>query len=116
MDMEALGYLLFAAAAILFFVEAIAPTGGLVGLIGIGALIAAGILLDVPVAVIVVLVVAIVAVGLLFGRKVMIAQKQEQRHDRLGGADGPDRRRPRRAQPGRPGLRAGRPVEGPGRW
>jgi membrane-bound serine protease (ClpP class) len=76
--METLGYLLLAAAVVLFFVEALVPTGGLVGLIGIGALVAGGILLEVPIPIIVVLVVAIVAVGVLFGRKVWIAQKQQR--------------------------------------
>ena len=76
--MDALGYLLIAAAVVLFLVEALVPTGGFVGLVGLGALVAGGILLDVPVPVIVVLVVAILAVGGLFSWKVWRAQKQEQ--------------------------------------
>lgn len=74
--MEALGFVLLAAAVALFLVEALAPTGGLVGLLGIGALVAAGILLEVPWPVIVVVVLAIVALGVLFGRKVWSAMKQ----------------------------------------
>jgi membrane-bound serine protease (ClpP class) len=89
--MEALGYLLIAAAVVLFLVEALVPTGGLIGLIGIGALVAGGILLDVPVAVIALLVVAIVAVGALFSWKVWKAQKQERvltGWEELMGAEG----------------------------
>jgi membrane-bound serine protease (ClpP class) len=75
---DALGYVLIAAAVVLFLVEALVPTGGLVGLVGLGALVAGGILLDVPVAVIALLVVAILAVGALFSWKVWRAQRQEQ--------------------------------------
>jgi len=78
MDTETLGYLLLAGAVALFLVEALVPTGGLIGLIGIGALVAGAIMVDIPVPAIVILVVAIVAVGLAFGRKVMIAQKQKR--------------------------------------
>jgi membrane-bound serine protease (ClpP class) len=75
---DALGYILIAAAVALFLVEALAPTGGLIGLVGIGALVAGCILLEVPVPAIVVLVVAIVAVGALFGAKVWRAMRQEK--------------------------------------
>jgi membrane-bound serine protease (ClpP class) len=75
---DALGYILIAAAVVLFLVEALAPTGGLIGLVGIGALVAGCILLEVPVPAIVVLVVAIVAVGALFGAKVWRAMRQER--------------------------------------
>ncbi len=78
MDSDVLGYLLLGTAVVLFFVEALAPTGGLVGILGIGSMVAGGILLDIPVAVIVLLVVVIVALGLAFGRKVWQAQKQER--------------------------------------
>ena len=76
--MEALGLALLVVAVTLFLVEALTPTGGLIGLIGIGALVASGILLEVPWPVIVVVVLAIVALGALFGRKVWRAQKQER--------------------------------------
>ncbi|HEX6116810.1 MAG TPA: NfeD family protein [Solirubrobacterales bacterium] len=76
--MEALGGILVGAAVVLFLVEALVPTGGLVGLVGIGAMVAGGILLEVPIPIIVVLVVAIVVVGVLFGRKVWLAQRQQQ--------------------------------------
>ncbi len=76
--MEALGLVLLAVAVALFLVEALAPTGGFVGLVGIGALVASGILLEVPWPVIVVVVLAIVALGAFFGRKVWMAQKQER--------------------------------------
>jgi membrane-bound serine protease (ClpP class) len=76
--MEALGLVLLAVAVALFLVEALTPTGGFIGLVGIGALIAAGVLLEVPWPVIVVVVLAIVALGVLFGRKVWSALRQEQ--------------------------------------
>jgi membrane-bound serine protease (ClpP class) len=76
--METMGLVLLGAAVVLFVVEVFAPTGGLVGLLGIAALVAAGITLDVPWPVIAVVVVAIAAFGLLFGRKVWSAQKQER--------------------------------------
>jgi membrane-bound serine protease (ClpP class) len=76
--MEALGVALLVVAVALFLVEALTPTGGLIGLIGIGALVASGILLEVPWPVIVVVVLAIVALGALFGRKVWRAQRQER--------------------------------------
>jgi membrane-bound serine protease (ClpP class) len=74
--MEAVGFVLLAVAVALFLIEALAPTGGLVGLIGIGAFVASGILLEVPWPVIVVVPLAIVALGAFFGRKVWRAQKQ----------------------------------------
>jgi membrane-bound serine protease (ClpP class) len=76
--MEALGYFLIAAAVILFLVEALLPTGGLVGLIGLGGLVAGLILVEVPVPVIVILVVAIVGVGALFASKVYAAHRQDR--------------------------------------
>jgi membrane-bound serine protease (ClpP class) len=76
--MEVLGFALLAVAVALFLVEALAPTGGLVGLLGIGALVASGILLEVPWPVIVVVVLAIVALGALLGRKVWSAMKEER--------------------------------------
>jgi membrane-bound serine protease (ClpP class) len=76
--MEVLGLALLVVAVVLFLIEALTPTGGLVGLLGIGALVASGILLEVPWPVIVVVVLAIVALGALFGRKVWRAQKQER--------------------------------------
>jgi membrane-bound serine protease (ClpP class) len=75
---DALGYILIAAAVVLFLVEAVAPTGGLVGLAGLGGLVAGLIMLDVPAAVIVLLVVVIVAVGVLFSWKVWKAMRQEK--------------------------------------
>jgi len=76
--MEPLGFVLLAAAVALFFVEVLLPTGGLVGLLGIGALVAAGILLDVPWPVIVVVVLAIGAFGAFLGRKVYSAHSQDR--------------------------------------
>jgi membrane-bound serine protease (ClpP class) len=73
-----LGYALVAAAVALFLVEAVVPTGGLVGLAGLGALVAGLLVLDVPVAVIVVLVVAIVVIGAAFSWKVWKAMRQER--------------------------------------
>jgi membrane-bound serine protease (ClpP class) len=75
---DALGYILIAAAVTLFLVEALAPTGGLIGLMGIAALVAGLIILEVPIPAIVVLVVAIVAVSALFGAKVWRAMRQER--------------------------------------
>ena len=74
--MEVLGFALLGVAVALFLVEALAPTGGLVGLLGIGAFVASGIMLEVPWPVIVVVPLAIVALGAFFGRKVWRAQKQ----------------------------------------
>ena len=76
--MEPLGYLLVAAAITLFLVEALLPTGGLVGLLGIVAFVAGGILLDVPWPVIVVVVLAIAAFGVFLGRKVYSAHRQDR--------------------------------------
>lgn len=76
--MEVLGLVLLAVAVALFLVEALAPTGGLVGLLGIGALVASGIVLDVPWPVIVVVPLAIVALGAFVGGKVWRAQRQER--------------------------------------
>jgi len=75
---DGLGYLLIGAAVALFLVEALAPTGGLVGLAGLAALVTGLIMLDVPVVVIVLLVVVIVAVGVLFSWKVWKAMRQEK--------------------------------------
>jgi membrane-bound serine protease (ClpP class) len=75
---DGLGYILIGAAVVLFLVEALAPTGGLVGLVGIGSLVAGLLTLDVPAAVIVVLVIAIVVVGGLFSWKVWKAHRQQQ--------------------------------------
>ena len=75
---DGLGYLLIAAAVVLFLVEALVPTGGLVGLVGLGSLVAGLLTLDVPVAVIVLLVVVIVTVGALFSWKVWKAMRQEK--------------------------------------
>ncbi len=88
---DALGYILIAAAVVLFLVEALVPTGGFIGLIGIGALVAGGILLDIPVAVIALLVVVIVSVGALFSWKVWKAQRQDRvmtGWEELMGAEG----------------------------
>jgi membrane-bound serine protease (ClpP class) len=74
--MEVLGFALLGVAVALFLVEALAPTGGLVGLLGIGALVASGILLEVPWPVIAVVVLVIVALGAFFGRKVWRSVKQ----------------------------------------
>jgi membrane-bound serine protease (ClpP class) len=76
--MEILGFALLAVAIALFLVEAAVPTGGLVGLCGIGALVASGIILEVPWPVIVVVVLAIVAFGAFISRKVLRAQKQDR--------------------------------------
>ena len=75
---DGLGYILIAAAVVLFLVEALLPTGGFVGLIGLAGLVAGLIILDVPVVVIVLLVVVIVAVALLFSWKVWKALRQEK--------------------------------------
>jgi membrane-bound serine protease (ClpP class) len=75
---EPIGFALLGAAIALFLVEAAAPTGGLVGLLGIGALVAAGILLEVPWPVIVVVALAIAALGLWFGQKAWSAMKQDR--------------------------------------
>ena len=75
---DALGYLLLAAALALFLVETLAPTGGLVGLLGIAALVAGCVILDVAWWVIVLIVIAIVAVGTFLARKVYLAHKQDR--------------------------------------
>jgi membrane-bound serine protease (ClpP class) len=75
---DTLGYLLIAAAVVLFLVEALVPTGGLVGLVGLVAVVTGLVMLDVPAAVIVLLVVVIIAVGVLFSWKVWKAMRQEK--------------------------------------
>lgn len=76
--MEALGFVLLAAAIALFFVEAVLPAGGLVGLTGIAALVAAGILLEVPWWAITLAVLVIAAFGIFLARKVYSAHKQDR--------------------------------------
>jgi membrane-bound serine protease (ClpP class) len=88
---DGLGYVLIAAAVALFLVEALAPTGGLVGLAGLAALVVGLLALDVPMVVIVLLVVVIVAVGVLFSWKVWKAMRQEKvltGWEELMGAEG----------------------------
>lgn len=76
--MEALGYLLLAAAVALFLVEVLAPTGGLVGLLGIAALVAGQIILDVPWWVIVLVVLTIAGFGGFLAIKVYRAHNQDE--------------------------------------
>ena len=76
--MELLGFTLIAIALALFLIEAVLPTGGLVGLVGIAAVVAGCVLLDVPWWVIVLVVLAIVAFGAFLASKVYSAHKQDR--------------------------------------
>jgi membrane-bound serine protease (ClpP class) len=78
MDSETLGYLLLTAALALFLVELLLPTGGLVGLLGVAALVAGQIVLDVPWWVIVLVVLVILGFGVFLTRKVYKAHKQDR--------------------------------------
>jgi membrane-bound serine protease (ClpP class) len=78
MDSELLGYLLLAAAVALFLVELLLPTGGLVGLLGVAALVAGQVILDVPWYVIVLVVLVILAFGAFLTQKVYRAHKQDR--------------------------------------
>ena len=78
MDSEILGYVLLAAAVALFLAELLLPTGGLIGLVGVAALVAGQIILDVPWWVIVLVVLAILAFGAFLTQKVYAAHKQDR--------------------------------------
>jgi membrane-bound serine protease (ClpP class) len=78
MDSDTLGYLLLAAALALFLVEVLLPTGGLVGLLGVAALVAGQIILDVPWWVIVLVVLLILGFGVFLTGKVYKAHKQDR--------------------------------------
>ncbi len=76
--MDALGYILLAAAVALFLVELLLPTGGLIGLLGVGALVAGQVILDVPWWVTVLVVLVILGFGAFLTRKVYSAHRQDR--------------------------------------
>jgi membrane-bound serine protease (ClpP class) len=77
-EASVLGIALLAAAAALVLVEAHLPTGGLVGLLGIAAFVAGGLLVEMPVPVIVAVALLVGGFGLFVGDRVFRAQRQER--------------------------------------